>query len=57
MTGETGDAVRFIQRVRNMVVHPAVYLREEIYPDFDDPRHMKPTYELLNGIAAEIFDT
>jgi hypothetical protein len=37
-------------------VHPAVYLCEEIYPDFDDPKHIKPTYELLAGIASRIFE-
>jgi hypothetical protein len=55
LTGDAGDAVRFLQRVRNMVAHPAACLREEAHPDFDDPEHMRPTYDLLHGIADEIF--
>lgn len=56
LRGEVGDAVGFLVRVRNMVVHPGAYVREEVRPDFDDEQHMRPTYDILHGIVAEVFE-
>lgn len=53
--GDIGDAVRFLLVVRNMVVHPGAYVLAEDRPDLDDAEHMRPTYDVLNGIAAEVW--
>ncbi len=53
--GEVGDAVRFLVAVRNMVVHPGAYIRANVRPDFTDINHMRPTYDILHGIAGEVF--
>jgi hypothetical protein len=56
LDGEVGDAVKFLNRVRNMAVHPGAHARESIRPDFDDMRHMQPTYEIFDGIMADVFE-
>ncbi len=47
--------MRFLVTVRNMVVHPGAYIRAEVRPDFTDINHMQPTYDILHGIAGEVF--
>ena len=56
LRGEVGDALSFVVRVRNMVVHPGAYLREEARPDLADREHMQPTYDVLCGIADKVFE-
>jgi hypothetical protein len=56
LDGEVGDALKFLNRVRNMAVHPATHARESIRPDFHDMRHMQPTYEIFDGIMAAVFE-
>ena len=46
----------FVQRVRNMIVHPGAYLREPLRPGTDNEEHMRETYQLIDGILAEVFD-
>lgn len=55
LQGEVGDAVRFLVAIRNMLVHPGVYVREDVRPDLADIDQMRPTYEILHGIAAQVF--
>jgi hypothetical protein len=50
-----GDAVGFLRQVRNMAVHPARWVSEDIAPRFDDDSHMRPTYEICQGIADAVF--
>jgi hypothetical protein len=54
--GHVGDAVKFLNDVRKMAVHPGAHVREPITPDFSDVEHMRPTYEVFDGIAAAIFE-
>jgi hypothetical protein len=56
LNGEVGDAVLFVQHVRNMAAHPGRYVREPLRPDFDDLEHMEYTYEVIAGIAATVFE-
>jgi hypothetical protein len=56
LVGEVGDAVSFLVRLRNMLVHPGAYVREQDRPDFSDPEHMRPTYGILQGIAGSVFE-
>lgn len=56
LAGEVGDAVAFVRSVRNMAAHPGAYVRESMRPDFDDVEHMRPTYEIFNGIANKVFE-
>jgi hypothetical protein len=39
-----------------MAVHPGARAREQITPDFVDVEHMRPTYEVFDGIAAAVFE-
>jgi hypothetical protein len=55
LRGEVGDAIQFLIAARNMVVHPAAHVCAEERPDLDDPGCMRPTYELLRGIALAVF--
>lgn len=54
--GDVGDAVRFLNDVRKMAVHPGAHARERITPDFSDVEHMRPTYEVFDGIAGAVFE-
>ena len=56
LDGEVGDALRFVERVRNMIVHPGAYVREPDRPDTSNNEHMSRTYELIDGIIALILD-
>jgi len=56
LRGQIGDALRFVERLRNMVVHPGAYVREILRPDIDDEEHMRQTYRLIDGILAQVFD-
>jgi hypothetical protein len=53
--GDVGDAVRFLNDVRKMAVHPGAHAREQITPDFSDIEHMRPTYEAFDGVAGAVF--
>lgn len=52
----TGEAVAFLRRVRNMATHPGRYVSEEVRPDFTDAEHMEPTYVLVTGIASAVLE-
>lgn len=56
LLGDTGDAIQFLNSVRNMATHPGAYVREELRPDFENEEYMRPTYEILNGIYASVLD-
>ena len=56
LDGQIGDAFRFVERLRNMTVHPGAYVREELRPDLDEEQHMRLTYELIDGIIAVVFE-
>jgi hypothetical protein len=57
LAGDTGDAIRFVNGIRNMATHPGAAIRStEPRPNFDDVEHMKPTYEVAVGVAAAVFD-
>jgi hypothetical protein len=56
LRGEIGDAVGFLLSVRNMVSHPGAHVRAEVRPDLADPDHMRPTYEVLRGVASQVFE-
>lgn len=56
LDGETGDALRFVERLRNMIAHPGAYVREPLRPDTTNDEHMRQTYGLMDGILADVFD-
>jgi hypothetical protein len=56
LDGDVGDALEFLNRVRAMAVHPAATARNEIAPDFGDVEHMRPTFEVFEGIMAAVFE-
>ncbi|HEX9536662.1 MAG TPA: hypothetical protein VGA04_00630 [Streptosporangiaceae bacterium] len=56
LDGHIGDALRFVERLRNMTVHPGAYVRETLRPDLDDEQHMRQTYKLIDGIIAIVFE-
>ena len=37
-----------------MVVHPDACIRADVCPDFTDINHMRPTYDILHGLADEV---
>jgi len=55
-TGEMFTSLRFVERARNMAVHPGAYVRETLRPDLEDEQHMRLTYELIDGIVAVVFE-
>jgi hypothetical protein len=56
LDGDVGDAVEFLNRVRALAVHPAASTRDSVAPDFGDVEHMKPTFEVCEGIMAAVFE-
>ncbi|HVA73077.1 MAG TPA: hypothetical protein VNF71_00750 [Acidimicrobiales bacterium] len=56
LDGEVGDAVKFVQAVRNMTAHPGRYVTEEVRPDFDNDEEMRITYEVIEGITRSAFE-
>jgi hypothetical protein len=56
LDGDVGDAVKFVNHLRNMAIHPGAYARESMRPDFDDVQHMRLTYETFDGIMATVFE-
>jgi len=56
LSGEVGDAVQFLSRLRIMATHPGNYVLAEIAPDFGDPSAMKPTYQIVEGVTAAVFE-
>lgn len=57
LDGGIGDAAQFLLRVRNAAVHPGNYVRTlgAYEADFQDPEHMKPTYDIFLGITDDVF--
>ncbi len=51
LSGEVGDAVRFIQEVRNLVAHPGKYVRGDYWPTIG-----RPEYDVVYGIARAVLD-
>jgi hypothetical protein len=51
LAGDVGDAVRFIQEVRNLVVHPGKYLRGDYWPTIG-----RAEYDVVYGIARAVLD-
>ena len=56
LDGQAGDALRFVERLRNMIVHPGAYVRETLSPDINNEQHLQLTYHLIDGILAEVFE-
>jgi hypothetical protein len=56
LDGDVGDAVEFLNRLRAMAVHPVATTRSDIVPDFGDVEHMRPTFEVFEGIMAAVFE-
>lgn len=56
LAGDVGDAMRFLNQVRNMAVHPGAHVRERAVPDFDNVKRMQPTYEVCESIMTVVFD-
>lgn len=54
--GDAGGAMKFVERLRNMIVHPGAYLREPLRPDIDNEEHMRQTYELIDRILAVVYE-
>lgn len=51
LAGDVGDAVRFIQEVRNLVVHPGRYVRREYWPTIG-----RAEYDVVYGVARAVLD-
>lgn len=51
LAGDVGDAVRFIQEVRNLVVHPGKYVRSEYWPTFG-----RDEYDVVYGVGRAVLD-
>ncbi|MFE1832852.1 hypothetical protein [Streptomyces sviceus] len=51
LVGEVGDAVRFIQEVRNFVAHPGKYVRSEYWPTIG-----RAEYDVVYGVARAVLD-
>lgn len=58
LSGEVGDAVRFLKEVRNLAAHPGRATAGGELPGFDltDDLLMAQTYPLLRGIASAVFE-
>jgi hypothetical protein len=57
LAGDVGDALQFLLRVRNAAIHPGNFISTlaDVGADFGDIEHMKPTYEIFNGIMDAVF--
>jgi hypothetical protein len=51
LAGDVGDAVRFIQEVRNLIVHPGKYVRGAYWPTFG-----RDEYDVVYGIGRAVLD-
>lgn len=58
LSGEVGDAVRFLKEVRNLAAHPGRAIAGGELPGFDltDDVSMAKMYPLLEGIAGAVFE-
>jgi hypothetical protein len=56
LAGDVGDAMAFVQRLRNALAHPGRHIGDLSWLNVADDTVMKPTYELCEGIAGEVFD-
>ena len=56
LDGQAGDALRFVERLRNMIIHPGAYVRETLRPDIGNEQHLQLTYQLIDGILAQVFE-
>jgi hypothetical protein len=52
LAGEVGDAVRFIQEVRNLVVHLGKYLRGDYWPTIG-----RIEYDIVTGLRGQCWIT
>jgi hypothetical protein len=53
--GTLGDAIDFIRLMRNALMHPGRHLSDFAWLDSASEEQMRPTYELCEGIAGEVF--
>lgn len=51
LAGDVGDAVRFIQEVRNLVVHPGKYVRGDYWPTIG-----RDEYDVVYGVGRAVLD-
>lgn len=56
LDGQIGDAMKFVERVRNMMVHPGAFIRASERPDVTSETHMRPTCDLIEAILGQVFD-
>jgi hypothetical protein len=58
LSGDIGDAVRFLLELRNLAAHPGKSITGGQLPghDFTDDRLMAQVYPVLDGIAGAIFE-
>jgi len=53
--GDVSDAVDFVRLLRNVLAHPGRHLSDFPWLDAASGEVMRPTYELCEGIAGEVF--
>lgn len=58
LSGDVGDAVKFLKEVRNLAAHPGRAIAGGELPGLDlmDDASMAQTYALLDGIAGAMFE-
>lgn len=58
LEGDVGDAVAWLDAVRNLATHAGAWLRlpEGLRPDFQSQAHMRPTFDILAGITSMVRD-
>ena len=56
LKGDIGDAVTFVQSIRNALAHPGRHVGDLPWLEVADDAVMKPTYELCEGIAGEVYE-
>lgn len=56
LDGQIGDAMKFVEQLRNMIVHPGAFVRAPIRPDVSDEDHMRPTYDLIQSISDLVIE-
>ena len=56
LDGQTGDALKFVVQVRNLMVHPGAFIRAAERPDVTDETHMRPTCDIIEAILDQVFE-
>ncbi|MDA8315442.1 MAG: hypothetical protein M0010_09760 [Actinomycetota bacterium] len=56
LAGDVGDALQFVQRLRNALAHPGRHIADLLWLDSADDELMSPTYELCERVAGEVFE-